>query len=223
MFRATFGTMASGKTKQMIETIEKERANGNKTCCLLPEIMRCRDSSIGSPKSRGGIVKSRDGTQTECIFVDQNVNLETMFTKPEDSSYPFEPVKLVDIIFVDEIQFFPPSQVEQLKKISKVIRVYTYGLLRDCDRREFDPSRLCLALSDQHDELFAKCEECCDGVSYQDYLATGQRIAKVANGNVNGNVGSETFIGINDRYLSLCFDCVEKMKLSYFDHEVFRG
>ena len=217
MFFATFGTMASGKTRTLVETLEIEKSKGLRTCCLSPEMTRCRNNedTVSNSSNISGFVTSRDGMKTETIFVDQDEDLAKMFRslKKNAHSYPFQPIKIVDVIFVDEIQFFSTKQILQLKAISKEIKVCTYGLFYDCDRKEFTSSRLCLDSSDFNFELFAKCENC-NGVSYQDCLVkAGNTIEKT----------EKPFIGINDRYLSLCLECVEKLKDSYFDYEVFRG
>ena len=122
-----YGLMNSGKSSLLISMYHAAKEEGEKILVL----KSCRDR-LGS---RGRISSRAPLTLGTDVIVDCNTRLDLL-----DAS----------VFFVDEVQFFEPEQIVQLRVLADAGRlVYCFGLLTDFALRQFPASERLVALADE--------------------------------------------------------------------------
>ena len=137
-----YATMNSGKTIDLLRTAYNYEENNGKILVLKPKV-----DTKGKDK-----ITSRVGLERKVDFMvcyDDSL-LDLLKSKLKD----------VDVILVDEAQFFSKSQIEELSIISKVmhIDVICYGLRINFRGELFEGSKKLFEVADALDELVTLCE-----------------------------------------------------------------
>lgn len=189
------GPVASGKTVELIISAHQLQniTNPNHIKLLKPAIDTRFDSDL---------IKSASGLQikiTDRINPIQNLlNLDFADTK---------------YIFVDEIQFFTVSQVEQLREISLIhnIDIFCFGLLNDYKCNLFDSTKRILEICDEYRQITSFCMLCKEHNNTTINKATHNlRIMKFENEILPIFDGESIIIGGLETFIPVCYSCREK-------------
>ncbi|MGG4105094.1 thymidine kinase [Paenibacillus lautus] len=107
------------------------------------------------------------------------------------------------IVFVDEVQFFTPQQIEELAEIVDVlgVSVQAYGLTTDFKRELFEGSKRLLELADVVERIRSECTECSN---------EGLMNARFIDG-VLQTEGQTVLVGAEQTYRVLCRSCYTKL------------
>jgi len=141
------GVMRTGKTAELISIYLKELSK-NKVCFSLKPLHDTRDI---------GIVKSRVLEQTLPAFnLDSNdeIHIRTFFNIILTNK--------IDILFIDEVQFFNKEFINRLLDICKILNmnIICSGLVTDFNEKYFESSRYLLDNSDEFDFHEGFCYKC---------------------------------------------------------------
>lgn len=162
-----YGTVCSGKTLQLIGKYNV----GKQSFSIKPAI----DTRFGKNK-----IKSRAGVEIRADAVVEKYDDLTRLHIPEN----------VQLILVDEVQFFSRMQIEQLHQLSKKINVYAYGLLTSWRGLMFEASKRLIEIADKREEIEVQCHECSEKANFN---------LKIA-----GNNNSDIELGGLETYKPVC-------------------
>ena len=188
-----YAAMNSGKTMDLLRTAYNYEENNGKVLILKPKV-----DSKGEDK-----IVSRLGVERKVDFL----------VYYDDNLFDLLKGKLnnIDVILVDEAQFFSKKQIEDLSIISKVmnIDVICYGLRINFKGKMFEGSKKLFEVADAIDELVTLCK--C------------RNVARFVGRKINGVYdldGPEIIIdGSNPdvEYVPLCKECYlkEVMKINF--------
>ncbi len=175
-----YGAMGSSKTAQAL--ITKYNYEENKmTVWLLKPSADKRDGEV--------ILRSRIGLEAPAQVISPEENIYDLFRSREKT----------DVIIVDECQFMPPEQIDQLRDIVDMenVPVICFGLRTDFRSTLFDGSRRLFEVAD----TFAEIKTICD---------CGAKATNTARVDADGYVvteGAQLLLGGNDRYIAMCHKC----------------
>ncbi|MCP4266588.1 MAG: thymidine kinase [Candidatus Brocadiaceae bacterium] len=132
--------MAAGKSATLIQKAYQFRRNGQRVVVLQPQV---------DTRGSEGKVESRLGISTEALCI-----------APEDVIREQFDVSEVDIILIDEVNFFTEDQIEELSDIVDYDKVQCicYGILSDFKGDLFNASKRLVELADRLDEQVSMCE-----------------------------------------------------------------
>lgn len=175
-----YGAMGSSKTAQALITKYNYEEKGM-TVWLLKPSADSRDGEI--------IIKSRIGLQAPAQVIRPTDDIYELFRKHEK----------MDVIVVDECQFLPPEQIDQLRDIVDMenVPVICFGLRTDFRSTLFDGSRRLFEVAD----TFVEIKTICD---------CGAKATNTARIDADGYVvteGAQLLLGGNDRYIAMCHKC----------------
>lgn len=144
-----------------------------------------------------GKITSRIGLQRNAIAVSPNINIYDIFINENNK-------EKIDIVLVDEVQFFVKQQIVELAKIVDDfnIDVICYGLRSDFRAELFEGSATLLAIADKLEEIKTMCH-------------CGNKATVNARINKDGKIiyeGNQIEVGGNDKYIALCRKCWKKGK-----------
>ena len=188
-----YAAMNSGKTMDLLRTAYNYEENNGEVLILKPKV-----DSKGEDK-----IVSRLGVERKVDFL----------VYYDDNLFDLLKGKLnnIDVILVDEAQFFSKKQIEDLSIISKVmnIDVICYGLRINFKGKMFEGSKKLFEVADAIDELVTLCK--CRNVA--------RFVGRKINGVYDLN-GPEIIIdGSNPdvEYVPLCKECYlkEVMKINF--------
>lgn len=173
-----YGAMSSGKTSDLIQTAYQYNSQGLKAIIIKPSVDTKGESKV---ISRIGLEKDVD-----------------ILLKPTESIFGYTLVDDAFCILVDEAQFLTERQVLELAYLKKKnnIAIICYGLKTDFRGELFPGSAMLLRYADSFQELKAICS--CG------------KIARFNARKVNGKYlykGPQVYIGADESYDPLCFDC----------------
>lgn len=183
------GPVASGKTVDLIlRANQLQTVEGSERVLVFKPTIDTRFS----PK----VVKSASGLEIKA----------TKLISPADNLLAID-LTGVNHIFIDEIQFFTVSQIEQLRSISlsQGVEVHCYGLLNDFKTNMFEASKRLLELCDDFKQIKTYCMVCCERVP-----RLGSHNLKITKhgDNIKAVVEGESIcVGGIDMYLPVCFEC----------------
>ena len=189
-----YGSMACGKTTELLQTVYNYRKNGFKVLLVKPFV----------DKKGGTTVTSRLGVSKE---VDVLLNNEELLSDKVQ-------LESIDSIVVDEAQFMTERQIEELWIISKLynIPVIAYGLKNNFQGKLFEGSKALLEKADSLDELVTICS-CGKKARFNARKVDGSYTL----------LGQEVAIdGIDAVYESLCGECYIKKVLKIDDKNSFK-
>ena len=148
------GPMYCGKSEELIRRINRVKIAKQKIKVFKPIIDNRYDKNN---------VVSHNGKSIEAVSVDHP---EEIFSKIDDS---------IDVVAIDEIQFFHPDVVEICEKLANNgIRVILAGLDRDFRGESFEPVPELMARAEYVDKLHAICVECGEPATRTQRLIDGE-------------------------------------------------
>ncbi len=178
-----YGAMGSSKTAQALMTKFNYEEKGYHVGLMKPSV----DNRDGTT-----IVKSRIGLQDTGILIDRNMNLYDWYL---ENRY--------GVLIIDEAQFLSAAQIDQLKNVAiEFVPVLCFGLKTDFQTHLFEGSKRLFEIADSLMEIKSVC--------------TCGRKAEVNARIQNGKIvreGEQIFIGGNESYIGLCYDCWLKGKV----------
>jgi len=178
-----FGAMGSTKTAQLLTTNFNYTEKGLST--LLITSGKDNRSGIGFITSRIGLTAQAN------IVVYPDTNL---FTAIENETK----ISKINVILVDEIQFFTPQQIDQLGDVVDYleISVLCYGLKTDFQSHFFPATQRLMEIADSITEIKTICH-CGKKATYN---------ARVHNGKIVTE-GQQILTGGNETYVAVCRRC----------------
>lgn len=138
------GPMFSGKTTQLILEVQKLQFSGLKAIYFKPSI----DNRLGNQK----IIKSRNGNETPAVIVDNSNQIK---------EYLHNLKQEIDVIAVDEIQFFDSGIIELFQELAnKNYLIIACGLNLQFNGKPFNIIPNLLSIADEIITLNAYCSIC---------------------------------------------------------------
>lgn len=177
--------MNAGKTIRLIQNAYSYEELGYKAKILTSSV----DNRYGT-----GIVASRIGLQRDAM----NINPNDIKVLKELEKKILDKTEQIDVILVDECQFFSPEQIDCLESIvhNCGIPVYCYGIKTDFNTHLFSGSKRLLEIAEKIDEIVTIC-------------SCGQKAT------VNVRLidsDDQIVVGGNDIYKTMCRKCANKHK-----------
>ena len=193
-----YGTMGSAKTALLLTTAYNFEERKMDYMCLKPVI----DTREGR-----NVIRSRIGIERECVWIYNNTNLydfaKTLYKRDG---------RVVDWFLVDEAQFLPEAQVDQLSRVVDDFgsNVICYGLRTDFKSHLFEGSRRLFEIADTIDEIKSTCN-------------CGHKTIVNARIDSEGNIveeGAQVEIGGDDRYVAVCRRCWRNKRIEQAQRSV---
>lgn len=186
--RFSYGTMASGKSLQVLTTAYNFEQRGIQFL-ILKSIIDTRDGA--------NVIKSRigDGIERACIPVENNDNIFEIVKKQIKT-------KNIKWVIVDEAQFLSEEQIDQLSDVVDYldIDVWCFGLRTDFKTKLFPGSKRLFEIADTFDELKSTCE--CGRKNLVNARFT--KDGKLA------TAGGQVLVGAEDKYVAICRKCYKE-------------
>ena len=175
-----YGPMGSSKTAQALITKYNYEEKGMTVWLLKPSADK-RDGEV--------ILKSRIGLEAPAQVIAPGDDIYELFRLREKT----------DVIVVDECQFLPAEQIDQLRDIVDIenVPVLCFGLRTDFRSTLFEGSRRLFEVADNFDEIKTICD-------------CGAKATNTARIDADGYVvteGAQLLLGGNDRYIAMCHRC----------------
>ena len=179
--------MNSSKTTSLLTTAHNYASTGRKVIIIKPEI----DTRAGKTT-----VFSRCGLSREA---------DVVLSARDTVHVPH--VESVDCILVDEAQFLTPSQVDDLRQLTKYSPVIAYGLRTDSQVRLFPGSMRLMEVADSIEEIKMICTHCSkkSTVNARFEMSSDGRKRIIYD-------ADQIAIGGEDMYMALCYSCWEEMR-----------
>ena len=185
-----YGTMNSSKTTSLLTTAHNYISLKRHVILIKPSI---------DTRSEYDKITSRCGLTNK---------VDIILGPLDNISIPSSSIKNIDCILVDEAQFLSPSQVDQLRQITKSIPVIAYGLRTDSQLKFFPGSRRLMEVADSIEEIKMICSEC----ERKSIVNARYRLAE--NGTKTVIYDAEQLaIGGEDMYYALCFFCWDSKRI----------
>ena len=174
-----YGAMGSSKTAQALITKYNYEENRMRVWLIKPATDK-RDGAA--------VVRSRIGLMAEA---------EAM--APEADLFGCFQAQKADVVIADECQFFPPEQIDQLRRIVDELNipVLCFGLRTDFQTRLFPGSRRLFELADSIQEIKTICD--CGSKATVNARIDGEGYVVTE--------GAQVVLGGNDCYLAMCHRC----------------
>lgn len=176
-----YGAMGSSKTAQALITRFNYEERGMKVWLIKP----ATDTRDGA-----NVIQSRIGLSEVCQPIKKDDDILEIFKNEHKND---------DVIIADEVQFFSPEQINQLRAVVDEcdIPVLCFGLRTDFLTHCFPGSLRLFEVADSIAEIKTIC-------------TCGSKATVNARIDENGNVvtsGSQVMLGGNDSYIALCHRC----------------
>lgn len=177
-----YGAMGSSKTAQALITKYNYEENDLNVWLLKP-----------SADDRDGvqILRSRIGLEASADIISPETDIFRRFET--------EKLGQVDVIIVDECQFFTSEQIDQLREIVDAynLPVMCFGLRTDFQTKLFPGSRRLMEVADSILEIKTIC----------DCGAKATVNARIDSGGHIVTEGAQVVLGGNDSYIAMCHKC----------------
>lgn len=177
-----YGAMGSSKTAQALITKYNYEENDLNVWLLKP-----------SADARDGvrILRSRIGLEASAEIISPEMDIFRRFET--------EKLGQVDVIIVDECQFFTSRQIDQLREIVDAynLPVMCFGLRTDFQTKLFPGSRRLMEVADSILEIKTICD-------------CGAKATVNARIDGSGHIvteGAQVVLGGNDSYIAMCHKC----------------
>ena len=177
-----YGAMGSSKTAQALITKYNYEENDLSVWLLKP-----------SADDRDGvqILRSRIGLEASADIISPETDIFRRFET--------EKLGQVDVIIVDECQFFTSEQIDQLREIVDAynLPVMCFGLRTDFQTKLFPGSRRLMEVADSILEIKTICD-------------CGAKATVNARIDGDGHIvteGAQVVLGGNDSYIAMCHKC----------------
>lgn len=176
------GTMYSGKTTDLIRaytTYQKDR----KIVMAFKPSLDTRDKNITSRLINAEIF-CHEIKPTEGLY-------EKVVSIIERSGF------VPDAIFIDEVQFLQPEQVQELHELSRLSQILCYGLKRSYTGDLFPAIVKLESLAEDIAEIKTTCSFCNSKATHNLLVRDGEPI-------YSGNVVNVEGANVNDKYYKVC-------------------
>ena len=180
-----YGAMGSTKSAQLLTTNFNYKEKGLSTLLL---------TSGRDDRSGEGIISSRIGLTAHAdIIVFNDTNLYFAITKTEVNNRC-----RVDVVLVDEIQFYATEQIDQLGDVVDYLDrpVLCYGLKADFQSHFFPATKRLMEIADTITEIKTICH-CGRKATYNARLQDGIMVTE----------GEQIQTGGNESYTAVCRRC----------------
>lgn len=181
-----YGTMNSSKSAQLIMVDYNYKDQGKETLIFKP-VLDTRD---------GAFVKSRAlDTKVDAILVEKTLE-DFMFKMTQDL--------MPNCVLVDEVQFMPENQVDELARIVDLLNVpvICFGLMTDFQSKLFGGSKRLVELGAILEEIKTVCWDCKARAVHNMRLLDGKPTFD----------GEQVQVGGNESYKPVCRKCYRKAK-----------
>ena len=181
-----YGTMNSSKSAQLIMVDYNYKDQGKETLIFKPKL-DTRD---------GEVVKSRAlGTEVEADMVGKGEH-NLMFNKTQQL--------MPNCVLVDEVQFMPSHQIEELARIVDLLHVpvICFGLMTDFQSNLFEGSKRLVELGAILEEIKTVCWDC---------KARAVHNMRYLDGSPTFD-GEQVEVGGNEMYRPVCRKCYRKAR-----------
>ena len=178
-----YGTMGCGKSIDLLKVAYNYRERGQIPLLITSSI----DDRYGPCK-----ITTRIGLSESAYAFNQQDNVFAYISNIKEE---------VDVVLVDEAQFFTNQQIRQLSDVVDILNipVICYGLRADFQNKLFCGSEELLAIADKIEELKTMCE-CGKKATCNLRIINNEIITE----------GKQIFIGGNESYLPVCRNCFKK-------------
>jgi thymidine kinase len=139
------GPMTAGKTTSLLNQVRKALEEEKKILVIKPEI----DSRYALED-----IKTHDGFSLKDVYSGKIHQLGI------EDSISEELMDEVDIIFLDEIQFFKKIHLQLEEILLKGVSVFAFGLDQDSSGNPFGIMPFLLSMADKVEKLSSKCNIC---------------------------------------------------------------
>ena len=177
-----YGAMGSSKTAQALITKYNYEENDLSVWLLKP-----------SADDRDGvqILRSRIGLEASADIISPETDIFRRFET--------EKLGQVDVIIVDECQFFTSEQIDQLREIVDAynLPVMCFGLRTDFQTKLFPGSRRLMEVADSILEIKTICDCGAKATVNARIDSTGHIVTE----------GAQVVLGGNDSYIAMCHKC----------------
>lgn len=174
-----YGCMAAGKSSTLLIKAYQFRQNGKRVQILRPSV---------DTRTESGKVSSRIGIKAEALCVSREAFIADVIDADD-----------IDILLVDESNFFTVGQIEQLADLVDTcgLQVMCFGLMSDFEGKLFDSSKRLVELANRLDEQVSMCEVGGCG--------------KKATMHIRLTAETEQFVCGDDIYKSVCRKCWKRL------------
>jgi thymidine kinase len=188
-----YGAMGISKTAQALMVKFNYEEKGYSVALMKPSV----DNRDGQTN-----IKSRIGLQDVGLLIDKNRNLYEWYLQNR-----------YDVLIIDEAQFLSGAQINQLKDIAiEFIPVLCFGLKTDFQTHMFEGSKRLFEIADSITEIKSVC-------------ICGRKAevnARIRNGKIVRE-GEQVFIGGNESYIGLCYECWKNERLERHSNKSQEG
>ncbi len=177
-----YGAMGSSKTAQALITKYNYEENDMSVWLIKPSA----DTRDGAD-----ILRSRIGLEAKVEVMHPDMDVYQRFKETRAGN--------CDVVIVDECQFMPPQQIDQLRAIVNDydIPVMCFGLRTDFQTKLFPGSLRLMELADAIEEIKTMCD-------------CGAKATINARIDSEGSIvtqGAQVVLGGNDSYIAMCHRC----------------
>lgn len=178
-----YGTMFSGKSLNLISAYHTYKHNNKNVLVIKPSI-DTRDIDI---------IKSRMSSLTvDCITFSKEDRLQDVITE-EICKTEIMP----DVLFIDEVQFCTPEQIDELHTISEMFPIMCYGLKTSYTGEMFPAIVKLMAIAEDLSEIKTTCSMCSKKATHNLLTRNNCPIYEGAYVNIEDN-------NSNDKYYAVC-------------------
>ena len=172
------GSMFSGKTEDLIRRLKRAKFANQRVEIFKPKIdIRYSEEAV----------VSHDANQILSTPVDSSASILLLTGD-------------VDVVGIDEAQFFDPGIVDVVQQLASMgIRVIVAGLDTDFRGIPFGPMPAMMAVAEHVTKVHAICVKCGDPANHSHRLSASNKLVE---------------LGENDIYEPLCRHCFEKARQS---------
>lgn len=143
-------------------------------------------------------IDSRDGSYVKSRALDEKRSAISVSREDNDIMFNVAESSMPNFIFVDEIQFFTPLQVEELSRISVEldIPIFAYGLLLSYTGELFEGSKRAIECGFSLQELKMQCDYCDSKSTHHLLYIDGEIVCN----------GEPIHVG-DQEFKSVCYSC----------------
>ena len=172
-----YGAVSSAKTLNLLAVAHQYETQGKRVAVLKPSV----DTRYGERT-----VASRAGLDREADLVVE-----------DDTVLDLASFEDLDALLVDEAQFLSESLVDQLRELTRALRipVICYGLRTDFRSHLFEGSRRLMEVADSIEEVKTTCSQCTSKAILNLKLSGGRPTLD----------GPVVELGLGERYQPVCY------------------
>lgn len=181
-----YGTMDSAKTLNLLAVAHNYRKQGKRCVLMKPRL----DDRFGAAE-----IKSRSGLEGKADYL-----------LDPDTTLPFDELRDLDCVLVDEAQFLDESIIDQLRDLTvHGVPVICYGLRTDFQAKLFPGSRRLFELADSIEEVKVTCYYCGRKAVFNLRVVDGKGVF----------AGPQVQLGADEKYVPVCWQHYREHRRSW--------